>query len=161
MGMTTHVYKGRALAIQDHAQNLERPRADPDNILPVSRVPDLSPERYPESNQATGSYLNNRERSQGSGMTEKVAQSAIRHEGCVPLLRHNACGDRKERANRRYDPRPSLHNPTDQADQTAGECERVESVVQEHEKAEVTDYAAEKSTADGERISNHDASLRQ
>ena len=50
MGMTTHVYTGRALAIQDHAQDLERPWADPYNISPVSRVPDLSPERYPESN---------------------------------------------------------------------------------------------------------------
>jgi hypothetical protein len=135
--------------------------ADPHHISPVSTVPELSAERYPESDEATGPYLNNRERSQISGMTEKVAQPAIRHEGCVPMLCQKACGDRKERAHCRHDPRPRLHNPTDQANQTSGKSERMESVVQEHEEAKVTDYAAEKSTADGESIPNHDASLRQ
>jgi hypothetical protein len=94
-------------------------------------------------------------------MKKKIAQPAVRYEGRVPMLYEKACGDRKERAHRRYDPRPSLHNPTDQANQTAGKSERVESVVQEHEKAEVADYAAEKGTADGESVPDHDASMRQ
>jgi hypothetical protein len=77
------------------------------------------------------------------------------------MLCEKACTDRQERANSRYGPRTSLHNPTDQANQTAGKSERVESVVQKCEKAEVADYAAEKSKGDGESIPSHDASLRQ